>query len=76
MKKKMNNVVINGREHEIDKKKICFEELVEIAFGNCKENDQVVYTVSFSIEDGAMVKGDCIQVFPGTVFNVTKTDKS
>ncbi len=74
-------IIVNGREKEWSEKKINFTEVVVLAFGTFEDNDQIIYTVTYKANEkpkreGTMVKGDEVNVHPGMVFNVSRTDKS
>ena len=79
--RKSFTIIVNGRKKEWGEKKISFTQVVVLAFGTYEENDQIVYTVTYKANDkskhgGTMVKGDEVNVHPGMVFNVSRTDKS
>jgi hypothetical protein len=80
IKEKVVTIIVNGREKEVDEKKISFEEIIEIAFGQVEQNPNVVYTVKYSLgkneDKGSLVEGETIKVKKGMVINATKTDKS
>jgi len=80
-KKKTVTIIINGREFEVEKKKISFEEVVRFSFGEYNSNENTAYTVSYSKgEDkkpkGQIVAGDNVMVKEGMIFNVSRTNKS
>lgn len=74
-------ILVNGRERIVPKKKITYEEIIALAFGEYIENPDVVYSISYSKgEDkkpkGGIVKGQDVMVKEGMIFNVTTTNKS
>lgn len=74
-------IIVNGRPKEWNEKTISFKQVVVLAFGKYEENDQIVYTVTYLINErpkreGTMVAGDEVKVREGMVFNVSRTDKS
>lgn len=80
-KKKTVTIIINGREFEVEKKKISFEEVVKLSFEEYYPNENTAYTVSYSKgEDkkpkGQIVAGDNVMVKEGMIFNVSRTNKS
>ena len=80
-KKKTVTIIINGREFEVEKKKISFEEVVSLSFEEYSPNENTAYTVSYSKgEDkkpkGQIVAGDNVMVKEGMIFNVSRTNKS
>lgn len=78
---KTYEIIVNGREESHHEKRISFEEVVILAFGEISDNPYIVYTVTYKRgprknPQGSMVKGDSVRVKDGMVFNVTETDKS
>lgn len=74
-------IIVNGRQKEWSEKKISFTQVIVLAFGTYENNDQIIYTMTYKANDhsnngGEMVLGDEVNVHPGMVFNVTKTNKS
>lgn len=73
-------IIVNGREETFVGKRITFQQVIEIAFGNYEDNENIVYTVSYSKgdehEEGTMVKGDDVKVKKEMIFNATRSDKS
>lgn len=73
-------IIVNGREKAFSGKEISFRQVVELAFGAYEENENIVYTVSYSKgedkKEGTMTKGTTVKVKAGMIFNVTRTDKS
>lgn len=71
-------IIINGREHVFEGKKISYEEVVRLAYG---KNGDMSYTVSYSKGDdqkpkGTLVPSEEVRVKDGMIFNVTPTYKS
>jgi hypothetical protein len=75
-------IIVNTREKEWDKKKISYQEVVILAYGEYSDNPLISYTVTYSNgpkqnPEGSMVKnGKDVHIHDGMIFNVTKTDKS
>jgi len=75
-------IIVNGRDKEIEKGKIRYEEIIVLAFGSYDPNPNIEYTVTYSKGDnlhkpkGILDKGESIMVKEGMIFNVTRTDKS
>lgn len=73
-------IIVNGREKQYGEKRISFEQVVALAFGTYEDNENIVYTVTYSKgedkKEGSMVKGDDVKVKDGMIFNVSRTDKS
>ena len=66
---------------EMTAKKISFEEIIELAFGNYIQNENTTYTVSYSKGEnkkpkGQLVAGDKVMIKDGIIFNVSRTNKS
>ncbi|MGB3870860.1 MAG: multiubiquitin domain-containing protein [Flavobacteriales bacterium] len=79
--KKTVIIIVNGTPYEWGKHKICFEDVVTLAYGAHDPNPNIVYTVTYDRgpkknPEGSMVKGDCVRVKDKMIFNVTRTDKS
>ena len=80
--KKTCNIIVNGVRHEVKDKKLSFEEIVKLAFGQYDAADNVAYTVTYSYkkghhnDKGILVAGDSVKVKEGMVLNVTKTTRS
>lgn len=73
-------IIVNGREKTLDKGKISYNEVIELAFGTIEIGPEVVYTITYSKgnkdDKGSMVSGDVVNLKQGMVFNVTRTDRS
>jgi len=74
-------IIVNTREKKWDKKEISYKEVIELAFGSYSDDENVVYTVTYSKgpdshKEGSLVKGESVKVKDGMIFNVFKTNKS
>ena len=73
-------VIVNGREKTVTGKELSFKQVVELAFGTYEDNENIVYTVTYSKgedkKEGTMTKGTTVKIKDGMIFNVTRTDKS
>jgi hypothetical protein len=74
-------IIVNGREKQWSESKISFREVVILAFGSYEDTPQILYTVTHkpadkSQHEGTMVDGDEVNVHPGMIFNVARSDKS
>jgi Multiubiquitin len=74
-------IIVNAREKTWMERKISFDEVVILAFGEISPNPNVVYTVTYkkgngNKPEGTMDKGEEVKVKNGMIFNVTQTDKS
>ncbi|MDR4888368.1 multiubiquitin domain-containing protein [Fredinandcohnia sp. QZ13] len=79
-KGKVFNLIINGRMKEVDEKKLSYQQVINLAFGQVVPTPNIVFTVKYSKgkheDKGSMVEGDVITVKEGMIINVTRTDKS
>ena len=74
-------IVVNGEDKQVVERRVTFWEVVELAFGPQTPNPNICYTMTFKKaagkrKKGHLVEGDSVKVKDGTVFNVTRTDKS
>ena len=74
-------IVVNGRPKEVKEKKLCFKDIVELAFPNAPQGDARCYTVTYKHgpsqnPEGTLVEGQCVFLKDRMVFNVSATDKS
>ena len=75
------DIIVNGRHKKVLPGSICFEDLVQIAFGFSESSEQTTYTITYhrgpsESRNGSLIEGDCVSVINGMLFNVTQTDKS
>jgi hypothetical protein len=81
MSDKTYTLIVNTREKTWIEKKISYEQIIVLAFGNYSNDENTVYTVTYSRgekpkHEGSLVKGLEVTVKEGMVFNVTQTNKS
>ncbi|MFZ2303758.1 MAG: multiubiquitin domain-containing protein [Minisyncoccia bacterium] len=74
-------IIVNAREKKWGVKEISYQQVVELAFGSYSDNENIVYTVTYSKGDdhkkeGSLIKGQTVNVKDGMIFNATRTDKS
>ena len=74
-------IIVNTGEKTWNKKEISYEEVIVLAFGSYSNDENVVYTVTYSKgpdshHEGSLVKGGSVKVKDGMIFNVTQTNKS
>jgi len=79
--KKTVTIIVNGRKKEVEKDKMSFEDIVNLAFdNNPPKGELIVITVTFSKgeggKQGTLLPGQDVNVKDGMIFNVTATDKS
>lgn len=74
-------IVVNARPHVVTGPEVTFERVVELAFPNHQPNPNVVFSMTYRHAAskpyaGELGAGGVVEVDNGTVFNVTRTDKS
>ena len=74
-------IIVNTREKTWNKKEVSYEEVIVLAFDSYSNDENVVYTVTYSKgpdshHEGSLVKGGSVKVKDGMIFNVTQTNKS
>lgn len=77
--KKQVTIVVNTRQYDVPKGKICFDKVV--ALSGLPGGEDVTFTVTYRKgnvhqPEGSLVEGECVEVKDGMVFNVTRTNKS
>ena len=78
---KVKEIIVNGRPKPFSEKKISFEQVIVLAFGQISNHPQVFYTVTYkgghsNKPEGSLVRGQEIRVKNKMIFNATCTDKS
>jgi hypothetical protein len=79
---KQVTIIVNGRPKLVDKERMAFEEIVQLAFPNAQlENPDFEYVVTYTRghndnQEGTLTKGKSVKVKEGMIFNVTETNKS
>jgi hypothetical protein len=74
-------IIVNLEQKIVDKRVLTFRDMVKIAFPNVKDGPDVVYTVTYKKaagphREGTLAEGQEVEVKNGTIFSVTRTDKS
>jgi len=74
-------IIVNARPHTVTGRKVTFEQLVELAFPNYQPNPNIVFSMTYrhaasKPHAGELGAGGVVEVDNGTLFNVTRTDKS
>jgi hypothetical protein len=74
-------IIVNAERKEVTKKILTFHDVVELAFPNPQTGPLIVYTVTYKKavapqHQGTLIEGGKVEIKNGTIFNVTKTDKS
>ena len=74
-------IIINGTKHSVHGDEVSFDQVVEIAYPDGRQGPQITYTVNFYSsadrpDSGKLTEHQKIRAKNGTVFNVTRTDRS
>ena len=74
-------IVINGRDYIVDTDEVSFDYLVDTAYPDGGRGDLISYTVLFyegggRPTEGGIDEGEYVKIKDGTIFNVTRTDRS
>ena len=74
-------IIVNARTYTVDKDEITFDEVVNLAYPEGGRGEFISYTVLFyegggRETEGGLSEGGKVKVKDGTVFNVTRTDRS
>ncbi len=80
IKEKDVTIIVNGREHEVEKDEITYAEVVALAFNN-PPNDSTIFVVTYrrghsNKPEGTLVEGGSVKVKKGMIFNVTPTNRA
>ena len=78
---KMFLITVNGRQKQVERDELSFDELVDIAFDDPARGPQIVFTITFReaggrIPEGELDEGQRLKVRDGTIINVARTDQS
>ena len=78
---KMFLITVNGRQRQVERDELSFDELVDIAFDDPARGPQIVFTITFReaggrIPEGELDEGQRLKVRDGTIINVARTDQS
>ena len=74
-------IFVDGTPHVVSTDEVTFDEVVNLAYPGGGRGDLITYTVTFfngggRPPEGALAEGEKAKVKDGTVFNVTRTDRS
>ena len=74
-------IIINGREYTVDTEEVSFDYIVDKAYPDGGRGDLISYTVLFyegggRPTEGGVDEGESVKIKDGTIFNVTRTDRS
>ena len=78
--RKLLTIYINTRPHEVERGRISFEQVVELAYPTAPYGDNTGYSVMYELgrsdKDGTLVAGESVKVKHCMRFDVTATDRS
>lgn len=79
--KKAVTIIVNGRQREVEKEEISFDEIVALAFETPPYAENTLFTITYkrghgNKPDGILSEGASIKVKEGMIFDVRATDKS
>jgi hypothetical protein len=74
-------IIVNGRQIQVDKRRLNFTEIVRLAFPDAKFTSNIAWTVLYkrgpeANREGSLVMGRSVNIKEGMVFNVSCTDQS
>ena len=73
-------IIVNGREKIVDHRELTFDEVVQLAFpGPASPDAQFTVTYSRAVKpqrEGILHEGGTVTIKQGTIFDVTRTNKS
>ena len=74
-------IIVNGTKYRVPDDEVSFDQVVDIAYPDGGRGPLITYTVDFyngagRPPEGKLTKGQKAKVKDGTVFNVTRTDRS
>ncbi len=75
------NIIVNGTYYSVPNDEVSFDQVVDIAYPDGGRGPLITYTVDFYDSagrppEGKLTEGQEAKVKDGTVFNVTRTDRS
>ena len=78
---KQFDIIVNGTTYPVASDEVSFDQVVDIAYPDGGRGPLITYTVNFykgagRPPEGKLTEGQQAKVEDGTVFNVTRTDRS
>ena len=75
------DIIVNGRTYPVTHDEVSFDQVVDRAYPNGGRGPLIKYTVNYyngagRPTEGKLAEGQEAKVQDGTVFNVTRTDRS
>jgi len=80
-KPKLVTIIVNGRQKEVPKEELSFDEVVALAYDPVPTGENVDITLTYrrghgNKPEGQLKPGDSVKVKDGMIFDVTATDRS
>lgn len=74
-------ITVNGRERQVVKGELSFEEVIALAFDPMPTGPDIEFTVTYrrgpkERPQGTLTAGHSVKIKQGMIFNATATDKS
>ena len=78
---KVFDIIVNGTHYSVPNEEVSFDQVVDIGYPDGGRGPLITYTVDFYNGGGRpsedkLTQGQKVKVKDGTVFNVTRTDRS
>ena len=78
---KQFDIIVNGTTYPVPNDEVSYDQVVDIAYPDGGRGPLITYTVNFydgagRPPEGKLIKDEVAKVKDGTVFNVTRTDRS
>ena len=78
---KQFDIIVNGTTYPVPNDKVSYDQVVDIAYPDGGRGPLITYTVNFydgagRPPEGKLIKDQVTKIKDGTVFNVTRTDRS
>jgi hypothetical protein len=79
--KKNVTITVNGKQKEVEKDDLSYDEVVELAFASPPTGENILITIVYrrghgDKPEGSLLPGGTVKVKDGMIFDVTATDKS
>jgi len=78
---KVFKIIVNAQPKSVEKNKLTFAEVVELAFNPPPIGPNILFTITYrkgpkENPEGSLLEGKTVKIKDGMIFNVTQTDKS
>ena len=78
---KPTTIFVNGKQKTVEKGKLSYQQVVDLAFENPPTGENVLITITYERghsdkPQGSLTPGESVEVVEGMRFDVTATDKS